>query len=241
MENTVSIIILIQDRYDLVKRCIDSIIAHTTSKFELILIVQGKVEDRIIDYINSLNVDMTVHYNDTNTGVTPGRNLGMTLARGNYLLFFDDDAFVQDNGMIESKVDIELDWLERMKKFFNLPKVGVVGQSGYLINSNNWGIFYTPNDDNPYVDVAQGYCFMFSRELFKKAGLLDEAYGKFWHEESDYALHAKSLGFKVVNAGYIGVFHLGSGSGDDGSYGKKLDYLKNKWQAKFPVILENRF
>lgn len=36
---------------------------------------------------------------------------------------------------------------------------------------------------------------------------------------------------------YIGVHHTGSGSGDDGSYGRKFEYMYNKWKDSFDRIL----
>lgn len=244
----ISIIILVQDRYDFFFRCINSIQQHTKMKYELVLILQAVKDQRILDIVSDLEKSqgeqyrVVTQYNEVNNGVTPGRNQGMRLATGDYFLFFDDDAYVSEDVAYLSDYDLDsgTDWLWRMVKYFYSydRRVGIVGQSGSLINPKRKGIFWGNLDKGDYCDVVQGYCFMFSREVFDTIGYLDEYFGKFWHEESEYSLRAKSKGFNVVNAGYIGVTHYGSGSGDDGTYGKKIDYLFNKWSPMFNQILE---
>ena len=130
-----------------------------------------------------------------------------------------------------------IDWLQRMTKHF-VDNVGIVAQSGYYIDPRRRGIFYEIKTRGAKCDVGQGYCFMFSRDVVNKIGKLDPYFGKFWHEESEYALRAKANGFKVIGTMYIGVHHTGSGSGDDGSYGNKYDYMFNKWKSRFDDILE---
>lgn len=237
----VSIIILVQDRLDFLIRCVNSIINNTlNTEYELIFILQNSPQN-VVDYVKLLNVNKTFHYFNYNSGVTPGRNKGIELSHGDYLLFFDDDAFVENNLMAIPDKELSYDWLERMLVYFkNDPQVGIVGQSGTYINPQTPGVFWECKTRGAECDVQQGYCFLFSREVFDKIGYLDPYFGKFWHEESEYALRAKFYGFKVINSGYIGVFHLGSGSGDDGTYGDKIRYMFNKWKPHFNKILVPR-
>ena len=241
----VSIIILVQDRYDIFKRCLDSVIQFTSTPCEIILILQGVTDTRIKQYINSVeninpNLAFILADNPINTGVTPGRNQGMLMSTGDYILFLDDDAYITNNMPDIEEGYTEYDWIERMVSEFNKPDVGIVSQSGSYINPSTPGIFWACNVRHCECDVGQGYCFMFSKKVFEKIGLLDEYFGKFWHEESEYALRAKYNGFKVINCGYIGVTHYGSNSGDDGTYGLKINYMFNKWSPYFDTILVKR-
>ena len=236
----ISIVILIQDRYDEVKRCLESIVNKTYhADYELVLILQGVRDERIFDLVNSLRCKKLIVENESNTGVTPGRNQGMALAGGDYILFFDDDAYVSDDTTQIPEEIRMLDWLERMIiPFSRDEKLGIVSQSGSFINPFKRGVFWGDLPRNTYCDVGQGYCFLFSREVLNTIGFLDPTFGRFWHEESEYSLRAKDSGFRVLSCAYIGVTHMGSGSGDDGSYGRKIDYMFRKWQAKFDKILE---
>lgn len=236
----VSIIILVQDRYDLVKRCIDSILKYTKTDFELVLILQAVKNLELLDYIQNLPCKKKVIYNEVNNGVTPGRNQGIQNSSGDYLLFLDDDAWVSEE--IENIPEFlrEYDWLGRLLYFYNSSEVGIVGQSGSYINPSQPGIFWECKEVGVECDVVQGYCFMFSRAVVDAIGELDPYFGKFWHEESEYSLRAKHAGFRVINTRYIGVTHYGSGSGDDGTYGKKIKYMFNKWSPHFDKILVPR-
>lgn len=234
----VSILILVQDRFNFFERCIKSIIENTNTDFEFVFVLQGVKDERILKIIELLPYKKKVIKNEVNNGVTPGRNQAILAASGDYLLFFDDDAFVDNNEAFLSEEDRKKDWLQRMLQYFEKDeKVGVVSQSGSYINPETKGVFWNCIVRGAEVDVGQGYCFMFSRKVVDTIGILDPYYGNFWHEESDYALSAKLHGFKVINAGYIGVYHVGSSSGDDGSYGRKIDYLFKKWQPYFDKIL----
>lgn len=234
----VSIIILVQDRFEEVKRCLNSIINNTfKTPYELVLILQAVKDKDILNLIESLDCNKTVIYNEVNTGVTPGRNQGMQAAKGDYMLFLDDDAWVSEQLPLIPEELQEYDWLGRLLYFFKDESVGVAGQSGSYINPDTPGIFWACKGVGEECDVIQGYCFMFSRKVYETIGGLDPYFGKFWHEESEYCLRAKYHGFKVINTLYIGVTHYGSGSGDDGTYGKKIKYMFDKWSKHFDKIL----
>lgn len=244
MENKlVSIIILVQDRYELVKRCIDSIFKYTRTPYELVLIVQAVQNPELLSYlkeVEKLHNRVKIVYNKVNNGVTPGRNQGIEISSGTHLLFLDDDSWVSEELENIPEFLREYDWLGRLLYFYKDPEVGIVGQSGSYINPQKPGIFWECKTIGAECDVVQGYCFMFSREVVDTIGGLDPYFGKFWHEESEYSLRAKFHGFKVINTRYIGITHYGSGSGDDGTYSSKIRYLFDKWKPYFDKILVPR-
>jgi len=234
----VSIIILVQDRYDVVKRCLDSIIEHTTqTDYEIIFIMQDIKNESLISLVESLPCRKMIIYNEINNGVTPGRNQGIENSSGDYLLFLDDDAWVSEDLNSIPEHLRKYDWLGRLLYFYTDLLVGIVGQSGSYINPQTPGVFWECHTSGAECDVVQGYCFMFSRSVVNSIGYLDAYFGKFWHEESEYSLRAKYNGYKVINTRYIGVTHYGSGSGDDGTYGNKIKYMFLKWSKHFDKIL----
>jgi len=235
----VSIIILVRDDIGFITRCVESILKHTRTNYEFIFVAQA-VSKPVEDYLMYVPHNSTIIHNQTNTGVTPGRNTGILASHGDHLLFFDDDAFISEE---LDKIPEELhslDWLGRMLLEYEKEGVGVTGQSGSYVNPETPGMFWECTERHCECDVVQGYCFMFSKEVVSKCGILDDAFGKFWHEESEYALRAKYNGFKVINTRYIGVSHAGSGSGDDGTYGQKIAYMFKKWGPHFNQILTPR-
>jgi glycosyltransferase involved in cell wall biosynthesis len=89
----VSILLLTVDRIDFLRRCVESVLRHTTTPFEIVFILQNSPQN-IVDYVASVPCAKQIYRFDTNVGITPGRNKAMELATGDYLLFLDDDAFV---------------------------------------------------------------------------------------------------------------------------------------------------
>lgn len=234
---TVSIVILTTNRLEMLQHCIDSIRLHTASHYEFVVVMNGSPPE-VQRYVDGLGG--SVFYNKENLGVTPGRNQGMGLAQGEFVLFLDDDAYITEEVESLQPEDRDLDWLTRMTKWFAEPHVGAVGQSGSYINPQTPGIFWGCKKHGAPCDVVQGYCMMFRRSLIEQIGYLDPAFGKFWHEESEYCLRIKAAGYAVLNLGYVGVTHFGAGSGDDGTYGQKIEYLFRKWRRRFDEILVPR-
>lgn len=220
-EIEVSIVILVGPRKEpVLSRCVDSIIEHTKDiGFELVI-----VDQNLPDWEYCVDNGLKHPYNNVirlnyNSGVSGGRNIGMRASRGKYTLFLDDDAYVTRDG-----------WLEDLLQYFKDPTVGIVGQTGVYIPEGQWGMFYEAQGVTE-CDVVQGYCQIFPTELRNRISI-DEKYGKFWHEDADWCLQIRELGYKVIDANNVGVYHLGSMSGDDGTYVTKATYLKNKWQGK---------
>lgn len=220
----VSIVILVHNRtIPVLERCVDSILKHTKDVgYELII-----VDQNIPDWEYCVNNGVKHPYNQVirlgyNAGVSGGRNIGMRAARGKYTLFLDDDAYITANG-----------WLSKLLSYFADPSVGIVGQTGVYIPENQWGMFHESHGVTE-CDVVQGYCQLFPTHLREQISI-DEKFGKFWHEDADWCLQIRELGYKVIDADNVGVYHLGSMSGDDGTYATKAAYLKNKWLKK-PAI-----
>lgn len=94
-----SIILITYGReIDLVE-CISSILKQDYENFEIILIDNNenkKVSEYISEYLSKID-DKRINYfkASTNLGVTRGRELGISKANGDILIFIDDDAFFE--------------------------------------------------------------------------------------------------------------------------------------------------
>jgi len=85
----VSVIIPTYNRWPLVGEAIDSVLAQTTSEYELIVVDDGSTDEtpgRLRGYGEKLTV-----LSQSRRGVAAARNLGATHASGRYLAFLDSD------------------------------------------------------------------------------------------------------------------------------------------------------
>lgn len=107
-EEIFSIIIPVYNCEKYLEKCINSILNQTYKKFELILIDDGSTDNSavICDNYSKKNKKIKVIHKK-NTGVSDSRNIGIKLAIGKYVCFFDSDDYV------------EADFLEYALKMFD--------------------------------------------------------------------------------------------------------------------------
>lgn len=125
----VSIIIPTYNRAHLIGETLDSILKQTYTNWECIVIDDGSTdatEEVMDDYLNS---DSRVYYHHRPHKHLPGgngaRNYGLSLAQGDYVIFFDsDDLMTEDH--VQIKIDaIEtsgVDYVITKTKFYNSDK-----------------------------------------------------------------------------------------------------------------------
>ncbi len=88
-----SIIVPVYNVEKYIKRCLDSIKMQTFKDYEVIIINDGSTD-------NSLEIIKDFPYNvitTENKGLSSARNLGVSKAKGDYLLFLDSDDYIEKN------------------------------------------------------------------------------------------------------------------------------------------------
>lgn len=99
MKPLVSIIVPIYNSQENLSSCLESIINQTNKDFELVLINDGSTDDSekiCKDFLSG--ADFPVKYKFiSNRGVSNARNVGITLAVGEWFLFLDSDDLLEKN------------------------------------------------------------------------------------------------------------------------------------------------
>ena len=92
-----SIIVPVYNVEQYLNRCLNSILNSTFQDFELIIINDGTKDnsENIIMDIQKQYSDKIVYVKKENTGLSDTRNLGMNLAKGEYISFIDSDDYIQ--------------------------------------------------------------------------------------------------------------------------------------------------
>ncbi len=93
----ISVIVPIYNGEQYIHRCVDSILSQTFEDFELILVDDGSTDScgRICDEYAKKDSRVTVVHS-VNQGVSKARNLGLSVACGEYVAFCDGDDFYKD-------------------------------------------------------------------------------------------------------------------------------------------------
>jgi len=99
----ISIVIPFYNAEKFIKETINSVLNQTYNNIEILLINDGST-DNSLNIVNSLKDDRIKIINKNNSGVSSARNLGLSLAKGDYILFLDADD-VLENDFLEKMVE----------------------------------------------------------------------------------------------------------------------------------------
>lgn len=171
-----SVIIPTYNRFDLIKKCVDSILKYSSdllkSEMEVIIVSNG-CKDGTPLYLETLathNKAFKYIVWEESLGYSKAINLGLTVAKGEYIILLNNDAQV-----------LESDWIDILEEPFKKYKnVGITGPAGLERSNVPWLIFF---------------CVMIKKEVFNTVGLLNEAYGIGGGEDTEFCIKAYQAGY----------------------------------------------
>jgi len=95
MKPVVTIIVPVYNAQKTVRRCLESILAQDFKQFELLVIDDGSWDDSPAICDEFAEKDSRVHViHKENSGVSQTRNIGLSMARGQYIQFLDSDDWI---------------------------------------------------------------------------------------------------------------------------------------------------
>lgn len=105
MNKTVSVIIPVYNVANYLKESVDCILNQTYEKLQVILVDDGSTDgsSKIVDDIGYTDSRVEIIHKK-NEGLSEARNVGLTLATGEYVYFFDSDDLVETS-LIEDAVN----------------------------------------------------------------------------------------------------------------------------------------
>jgi glycosyltransferase involved in cell wall biosynthesis len=207
----VSIVILVKDALEYVKKCIESLLKHTDN-FELI-VVDNNSKAETKKYLKDISCDeYTLITNDKNKGISYSWNQGIKIAKYDYICFLNSDCIVT------------ADWLKKLMRGFKYgSSIGIVGPSSnggptvkspqivgdIIVEKINEYARDLPEDFSEASVV--GFCFLIARKVFDKIGVFDyKRYGLACHEDIDFLYRALKSGFKSLWCKSSFVYHYGN-------------------------------
>lgn len=226
-----SIIIPTYKRKKSLMRLLQSLLPELTMQVEVIVVEQVINNGTTLkSFAKKHNINL--HYIFLPEASTPhAKNVGAGVAKGKYLIFFDDDVVVEKGILAGYK--------KAFLKDDNDVVAGKVLTPGHPVNpkSKNIGkISYFGKFSDDYtsdikqeVDTVIGCNAGWKREVFEKVGGFDEQITMNGiREESDLSLRAKALGFKIFFEPKAAVTHLREATG-----GGRKSEGRLKWYYNF--------
>lgn len=201
----ISVIIPVKNRAALLRKTLDNLLAQSKQPDEIIVIDDNSTDDFklvIFDYITD-----ATFVNNKGNGPGAARNLGLEIATGKYIQFFDSDDL-----MTSQKLEKQFDALEKTGADWAYgPYVPAKEEDGKWTPTNvvmQWNPL--PDEHSVTEWILRGWNMitqgcLFRKELIDKAPKWNEQL--ITHEDYLYLFHLSLLNPKMVHVPYEGVIY----------------------------------
>ena len=233
-----SIIIPVFNNLSLTSQCLKSIWENTDEPYEIIVVDNGS-SDGTGDYLGRLEAVGAVRVisNHTNLGFARASNQGAQAARGEHLVFLNNDTIVQPG------------WLEELAACARKDdKIGAVGarllypddtiqHAGVAFSEKKlvYHIYQYYDRDHPAVNKEREFqavtaaCMLIKKDLFLAIGAFDEGYRNGF-EDVDLCFTLRDQGYRIVYNPRAVVYHLESKTqGRHDHESENARRFKSKW------------
>lgn len=232
----VSIIVPVFNKVEYTLGCLAALAAsEDASPYEVIVVDDGSSDDTSVRVAAICGVRYI--RNPSNLGFIGSCNRGAAQARGEYLVFLNNDTAVQPG------------WLDALLETFERHRdAGLVGakllypdgslqEAGGILYADgrggNYGRFdaaldprYTHVRD---VDYCSGAAIAIRKDLFERLGKFDDRYRPAYYEDADLAMRVREAGLRVLYQPRAVVIHFeGITSGTSEASGVKAYQVRNR-------------
>ncbi len=247
----VSIIIPTLNQTDYLRKNLESIESKTTYKnYEIIIVTNNKDGDsEMRRYLDGIRHKVLIY--DGEYSFAKINNHASKSARGEYLVFLNDDMEVASPNWLEAMLKLALNEGTGAVGGKLLSADGTLQEAGCIVwgNGNVWN--YGRGDDPDKaeynfvreVDYCSGACLMVRREIFEENGGFDSGYDVAYWEDNDLCQAIRQKGYSILYQPMACfIHHEGRTQGTDTSQGIKSFQVTNKdrYMKKWEGIIQSR-
>lgn len=216
----VSIVIVLHNQAELTFKCLTSLVDAIDAPCE-VLLVDNASSDRTGELLARVHGAQLLPQSE-NLHFLRAANLGAARARGEHLLFLNNDAQLKP-GSIPAALAL-LDSRERVGAVGGKVVLldGSLQEAGSIIWNDGSCAGHGRGEDpdeagfqfRREVDFCSGAFLMTRRSLFEALGGFDLAYVPAYYEETDFCLRIQQAGYTVVYEPQVEILHYEFGSSD---------------------------
>ena len=218
---TVSVVVPSRDSLALIERTIHDLTRRTSAPpFEIIVVDNGTIDPRVLDFYRTVE-GATVRVDIVPEPFNFARmcNRGARLARGEAILFFNNDLEVVDP-----------DWLVELVECLSFDDVGIVGakltypdgtvqHNGVIVGlgetAGHWYVEAKGDEPGPMgrfairqtLSAVTGACMLVTRSCFEALSGFDEDAFAIAYNDIDLCLRARAAGFRTVWTPFAHLVH----------------------------------
>jgi len=218
----ISIVILNYNGKDFVEQCLKSVLNADYPNFEVILVDNASTDGspKLVKKVFGSDPRLKVIQNNKNLGFAEGNNIGVKIAKGDYIVFLNNDT------------EVDPDWIEELVGGIKSDSTIGIAQSKLLSLSNRKTIDCTGGFIDHYgwshrrgegkedrqqcnrvdeIFYAVGAAMAIKRDVLSKTGVFDSRYFIYF-EDVDLCWRVWLSGYRVVFVPTSIVFHMVRGT-----------------------------
>ena len=212
----VSVIVLNYNAGELLLNCIESVKKSAYKNLEII-VVDNISTDKSQEVCKEKYPDIKLIQNNENFGYCEGNNIGIRVAKGDYITILNPDTIVESN-WIEELISAYNKFGEGLyqPKHLSLNEKTVYMSAGNMLNIFGFGYAREKGkkDQNQFnkieeINYASGTCLFTSSNVLKKVGLFDP-FIFLYHDDLDLGWRASQLGIKSYYVPTSIIYHAES-------------------------------
>ena len=241
----VSIIIPVFNKWNYTYECLKNILHNTEHVPYEVIVADDASTDQTHTTLASVKNVRAVR-NETNLGFLQNANNGAQHAKGEYLLFLNNDVYVQPGWLAWMVALGRRDERVALVGAKLVYPDGTLQEAGGIIweDASGWNYGRSDDPDLPEynyvkeVDYCSGACLLVRKTVWQAVGGFDARFTPAYYEDVDLAFQARALGYKVVYQPQAVVVHVeGVSHGRDAQAGLKRyqidnkDKFREKWAA----------
>lgn len=244
----VVVVVLTWNGLDDLTTCLESFTCVEYPNYEVLVVDNGS-EDDTIAVVRRRFPWANLIENGSNLGYVGGNNVGMrhALERGaDYVFILNNDTKMTPNVLSQLVHVMQSD-----------PRIAITGVKNLLMADPtktwakygvlNWGPMLsalvgryapdTPEESPKDVDWVIGNGCMMSRQALERIGLFDENFFQV-HEDIDWCMRARALGYRVVYLDDAAIHHKGAGSAD---LTKAVQFSYGYFLGRNPILFARKY
>ncbi|MFC1617944.1 glycosyltransferase family 2 protein [Patescibacteria group bacterium] len=240
-----SIIIASWNVRDLLRQCLQSIYIETKISFEII-VVDNASRDDSADMVAKNFPQVKLIRNKTNRGFGAANNQGIKIAKGEFVIFLNDDTKITDHALDKMVAFLEKTpeagiagarllntdhtlqiGTARQFPTFKILVTMLLGLHSFLLKKPWLKKFYLVDErfkSTREVDQVMGASLMTRRSIIEKTGAFDEKFW-IWFEEVDLCKRVHDSGYKIFVVSNAEIVHHKGKSFEHHVKIKKFFYL----------------
>ncbi len=244
---TVSFIIVLHNSAHLSLLSLESVIVNANVSYELIVVDNASTDETalMLDRLTGAKIIR----NETNEGFGPACMQAASLAAGEYLCFFNNDALLGSTAMSAALADFKNERVGAVGGKVLLAN-GALQEAGNIVWSDGSTLGYGRGDDPAFpqynfrrpVDYCSGVFLVTPRQLFTELGGFSSDFAPAYYEDVDYCMTLWQKGFQVIYEPLAVIRHYESATsgGNEFAQARMAEHQKKFRQKWAPALLQHR-